>query len=314
MAPRETQTKAISAQIKAGYVLHIDPDYLLLTYGERVVAGPLSPGVIGPRYALCIGVEGEVTFWSLLTSQNSIHSQEIPEAAKQGSWAGNGRPSYLAKTQVWMATREMILEAHMQVNTVKSSFRHSYATVSMISPWPAIPPTFPKEFPAVNRIRPEDRTVLEAPPAPELPDYIPGIFSWGTWMQEHRKDLGVSLHALAAVLNLPSLDADTLGEVEAERRQMSVHELATWAKCMGLLGDIHLRQIPTQEDAPVGEVQALNAAEEVVESTPAGNLPLRTTITDKALKLLTNARLTDEEAHQLVQRLEQAAIGILLGA
>jgi hypothetical protein len=157
---------AIKTQIKAGYVLHLDFDWILLTYGDVTTGMPPS-GNIGARYGMCIGVEGEATFWVSLTTQDGDNKQRVPEEAKLGAWAGNGHISYFPTDQVWVMTRDMAFDSYKQRNLVKSTFKHSYVTPAKIESWPSIPVRYPKNFTPLARMAPAKSILPPPPPVPE---------------------------------------------------------------------------------------------------------------------------------------------------
>lgn len=77
--------------ITQGFALHIDPDYLIKTYGDITVGVPLDPNAkkIGPRYAVCLSrsvddMGRDITIWSLCTTQEKATKQEIPVLARRG--------------------------------------------------------------------------------------------------------------------------------------------------------------------------------------------------------------------------------------
>lgn len=155
----------IKSQIKAGYVLHLDFEWILLTYGDATTG--MSPNNnIGPRYGLCIGVNGDETFWVTLTSGAGDNRQRIPDQAKVGSWAGNGQATYFPTNQVWEITREMAFEAYAQANGVKKGFKHSYVTPSGIEPWPALPVRYPRNFTPLTRKIPDLPPLVRAQASP----------------------------------------------------------------------------------------------------------------------------------------------------
>ena len=145
MSASDIHAAAIKGSIKKGYVLHIDPDYLIHTYGD-ITTGTRPDHTIHPRYALCVGVEGIATFWVLLTTSPKDGDQVIPEQAKIGSWAHNAKTSYFDPKQLFVATKDMITEAHLHVNTAKARFEHSGVKLDGLV-FPPLPVTgYPKLF------------------------------------------------------------------------------------------------------------------------------------------------------------------------
>lgn len=147
---------AIKDHIKKGYVLHMDPDYLLLTYGD-ITVGDHPKGFVGPRYALCIGVKDDATFWVMLSSKckdtgdDALTKVQVPPEARVGPWSENNTPTYLFHNQVWVMTKEMATDAHIQTNGVRKTFKHNSVVPRCIPDMPEIPLVYPKNFTIIDR-------------------------------------------------------------------------------------------------------------------------------------------------------------------
>jgi transcriptional regulator with XRE-family HTH domain len=382
MSPASSQDAAIKALIKKGYVLHMDPDYLLLTYGD-VTTGNMPQHTIGPRYALCVGVEGEATFWTLMSTKGGEYRQLVPEDAREGAWAHNGHTSYLSLNQLWVMTKDMALEAHRQVNSVRSTYKHSFVTVGKLTPWPALPVTYPKNFTPINRLAKQaipvipaaaplfrDKSGLPAPviPAPlaaqlakamEAPIAIKGrtphvrkeaqepvaplTIEWRPWLREMREAKALTLKGVADAMGLPETTINSMSAMEtgAHNRWFSPAERDAWARVMGLgLDDPRVLQIPVLSESMTlhreesrqriiagqtkrREAAPAPAAAPKVKSPKPPSSPVEDLVPlesdrkaniDRAAKLLSNPRLTDEEVRRIVATLERTTIDILLGA
>ena len=280
MATKDAHAFSIKAQMKRGYVLHIDPDYLLTTYGD-VVFGPHPSNTVGPRYAMCVEVEGDVTFWTLLTGQDHDFKQLIPDSAKRGAWAENPKTSYFSQDQLWVATKDMIVEAHFEVNSIKSTFRHSYVEPSMIDPWPSIPATYPKAFTPIGRKTAlaqamENATVIvnpgsgasirlgssepfrvrhTAPPA----IVVETKFIWKEWIQEMRTNRGLSVREAADAIGLSGLTGERLRAIEAPSRclMFTPDEREAWGKAMAPMDCDLLHRVPVMSESAVQRREVL---------------------------------------------------------
>lgn len=148
--------QAIRDHIKKGYVLHMDPDWLLLTYGDLTV-GEHPKGFVGPRYALCIGVKDDATFWVMLSSKcrdtgdDAAVKVQVPPEARVGPWSENSTPTYLFHNQVWVMTKEMAADAHIQSNGVRKTFKHNSVVPRCVPDMPEIPLVYPKNFTPLDR-------------------------------------------------------------------------------------------------------------------------------------------------------------------
>lgn len=228
--PANAAKTAIKSMIKKGYVLHLDPDYLLLTYGD-ITTGKMPRNTIGPRYAMCVGDEGEATFWVLLSSQDNDHKQAIPEKAKVGAWAGNGTASFFAKDGLWVMTRDMAVEAHVQVNAIRSTYKHNSVKVDLISPWPAIPCTYPKNFTPLKHSAPtyasQDQPMASKTPKPE--DLL-----------FHDKGAGIQVPPIPKPEPVAALDREA---ISARAAKLLINPRLTDAEVQTLIGELERRII-----------------------------------------------------------------------
>ena len=332
MALKETQTALLKAQIKRGLVLHIDPDFLMLHYGD-ITTGFTPKSPVGARYAICVGVEDNITFWSLLTTNDRDNNQIIPDRAKEGPWADNGKTSYMNMTQLWVMTREMACEAHFVNNTFKSALKQCSVKPHMVDAWPAIPATYPKNFvkkalgpdavvehpapkAAANRKEPVIDVPAPVPPPAEEP------FNFRVWLREIRgnRTMRDITEASNGVLTQAILSVMETGN---GNRIFSAEERDLWAKIVGVEGDPHLELIPVLTAKELSNRLAIRAGRNRTGQskpvTPLISMPAmgsldRQGLADRVARMISNSRLTDSEVQTLVHEFEQKALNILMGA
>lgn len=173
--------QSIRDHIKRGYVLHMDPDWLLLTYGDLTV-GNHPKGFVGPRYALCIGVKDEATFWVMLSSKcrdtgdDTVEKIQVPPEARVGPWSENSTPTFLFHDQIWVMTKEMATAAHIQSNGVRKTFKHNSVVPRCIPNMPEIPIVYPKNFTPIDRT-PKPTPVLPVAAASLMHELVAGPVS-----------------------------------------------------------------------------------------------------------------------------------------
>lgn len=252
----------------------MDFGWLLLTYGD-VTVGAQPTEVLGARYALCIGVEGEATFWVFLTSVDGDNKQRIPDESRMGPWANNKYTNHFPIDQVWIITREMAFEAHARANEIKGTFKHNYVKQELIRPWPAIPTRFPKNFTPLAQRPPVQLPTPRAAPSPLAPASAPS----------------------PAPTDLPALVEASPVLVEGRIEPLGDGKAPPAGE------EISPEGAPTP-DMP-GSVPE--------EATPAPADPSREESIAHAVKLLSNPRLTSQEVADQVRQLGERIVQVLLG-
>lgn len=367
---KEMRKEFLRANIKRGFVLHLDPDWLLLTYGSQVVYGECPRRSVGARYAVCTDIVDDIYFWALLTTSPRDNDIPVPNDAKVGPWLVNGKANSIIMNSVWMLTLDMVVEAHLMQNRAKilrNDFVYSAVKPHMLTRWPVTPVTFPKTFeplPAHKQTEsakpadflklrvvpdttptlpptPMDTAVPETPvtPTPEPVEFAdlsaPMDGSWREWVAQIRKDQEMTQQEVAAQMGLEGFHSGMLSAIERGRddRRFSVHELATWAKVMGVQGHPVLRQIPVLSDAEAtarsihsARTKAAPRRARVVAPAAPAPTPFQplvpvapdSTVDRKALaarveRLLANSRLTDTEVAGLVSDMESRVLNLLMG-
>lgn len=329
-------------KIGRGFVLCIDPDYLLLHYGDITVGTPLPTKAIGPRYAVCVGTDGEATFWSMLSTTINDHCSRVPDTAKSGAFTKNAKPSYYRPDQLWVMTREMAVEAHIQVNgPLRPKFRFSYIDPELVPDWPSLPPVYPKQFTRKGlTVHPKPVSVPVKDPKESLPpveapaplvkvDLVaasplplpmasmetpmsdssssPKSFDQGAWVRLIREDRGMSRDSVCGATG-GVVSSSILARVESNDRFFTEEQKEAWRVVLNIpksepnLGLLTLKEVPR-----------LLHSDAPATAPKVEILAAREDMVADVVRLLNNKRLTDDEAKAFGARLKADIIHLLLG-
>ena len=356
-------TESVQNMIKSGFVLCLDPDYLLLHYGDITVGGRLPESTIGSRYAVCVGVDGEATFWSLLSSGACDYNVKVPDEAKSGPFTKNAKPSYFNPKQLWVMTREMAVESHLQVNgPLRRGFEYSHISASLVPEWPLLPPIYPRNFtkkahrinstslppsgesivvnlpqaevPAASLppVKVESASALQPIPLPATPitettmvklaETVP--FDEGAWVRSVRDERGMSRDEISfktkgfvkqtllarVERNILHFTADRL---DAWRWALRIPETEPNLKRLTLTpGKAEIHRSPKDRARGVAAPTLSALITNPTNCTPIEKTSRETLVAD-VVRLLSNKRLTDDEACAFGEKLKADIIHLLLG-
>lgn len=351
----------VQSKIKSGFVLCLDPDYLLLHYGDITVGRRLPESAIGSRYAVCVGEDGEATFWSLLSTSDSDYSVKIPDEAKSGPFTKNAKPSYFNPKQLWVMTREMAVESHIQVNgPLRGGFEYSRIAPSMVPEWPKLPPSYPKNFTrkdlrpspiplpsesiVINLPQEKAKAVSMAPvkvvhplpanpiPLPTTPTETPmvksaePVFDQGAWVRSIREVKNVSRQHIADQ-SKNFIKPTLLARIERNNMHFTADRLETWMSILGVPAtEPNLKLLTVRPGKAMthrspkfhkkrGAFTA-SAAPSNPTNYPVSLVPAPGSREDTiagVVRMLSNKRLTDDEAKAFGETLKAEIVHLLLG-
>lgn len=326
----------LMALITQGFALHIDPDYLLKTYGDVTAGVPLDPNAkkIGPRYAICLsrGTDPsgqDVTVWTLCTTQEKATKQEIPILARRGAWADNPIRSFFSTDQFWVMPIDVAIEAHLHRNQPRRDARWSWLHVPQIQDWPTVPATWVERvmqscFSARGTSMPHGAPQSQEPKTWTMAEA-------GAWLQEMRTKARLSREAVAKAGGLDRLTAKVVYRAETGTRCPDADELGAMARALGVTdapelqrvplateGELKLRQAvrkaavhPKEPQAPKPPIPLTPALPVLTTAVPTGPVS-RPSILTKAASILGSHRISDQEAQDLLNRLIAGYKAIIL--
>jgi hypothetical protein len=341
---QEHLRREIIDRIKRGFVLHMDPEYLIRTYGQVVHGSVMIPGCITPRYMVCIGTEGDATFWSACTTQHNPLKIVIPVEAKIGAWTDNPVESLISEDQIWVMTREQAIEAHLAAphNKLRATMKFSWIKPDAIT-WPELPKGYVLHPIKLADLEKQKRqaTVADLPPAVQgssdvamaHPAGFPELaFDWRGWVKSLRVKAGMSLEAVISAMACPNLVGSALCSIELHDRLFEPEELARFAEVMQVVDHPCLSKIPVCNQAELEyrnrmrtsmarnkKTRAAIATEVTTASTNPNPIPFRLTPTAtkpvdtgsprdalvaEAEALLRYRRISDQEAQALLDILK----------
>ena len=251
MSPQDLAAQKIRELISLGLVIHINPDFLLAKYGPCFTGqGPV--GLIGSRYALCVGMRGTTTFWVLLSSQCHPYSVLVPLSTKSGAWSRGSKPtpSFFSPTQIWVVTKEMILEAHFQGNPTGSTLLVNRVDPHKFTQWPVVPEEYPRFFVPLSSVAISPAPVVKAQVG-LTPTGRPAIDPWRVWVRTVRVQRSATLRDVADAMAV-GMGACTLVGLEKgyQGRLFRQEELDAWARVLKVEGDPALKTIPIAKGRP----------------------------------------------------------------
>ena len=336
---KEAQVASIMAQIRKGYVLHIDPDYLLRVYGDITTSVRALPEVIGWHYAMCIGVEedGDATFWVILTSQENRWNRPIPPEALEGRWGNSGKTTYYPINQVWVATREMMIEAHFETSGARVHYYHLWVNPRLVNPWPDIPIFFSRHF-TPNRVPapvvppkviqdPQEKIFVPVENPTPVEPYVAispvhAQALWRTWVRSTRVSSGETLEGVARSLEIPHFTLHVLQRIEVGTALFTRETRDAWAAHFGVEECSMLASIPIKDHSVSTPLQVPSAPETFPtltpppQETPMPDPPQNTARQEHPAHILTlvnKTRLTDTDVAALDAKIEALVISTLLG-
>lgn len=232
--------------IKVGLVVSMDPAMLVDVGGAAI--GLYShfrnndPDMIGHHMFMCVAIEGVNTYWVIQCSKphtkGSLEKVSVPMHGRYGNGGWVKNPSYMVPNQVWVATREMVVEAAYWGHN-NNKYGRNGIDPSLIpeTTFNSVPPLIRSakkpEIPVISV------SVIEPTPVDPMA-WNESNEQWFEWVRRVRfsmiPDPGMSVVRLVDLserMKKPHLSFVLLSRVELGYREFSANELVEWCRVTG---------------------------------------------------------------------------------